>query len=83
MDGALVAALAAVPFAEAARIERGGDNLPGRPWLFDRRIAIFLAIPFAIVGHWPIYLGLAAFYAAASFFFVQHIRHGLGHSAQR
>ena len=63
--GAMVAALAALAFAEAQRIERGHETLPGRHWLFDRRIAIFLAIPFAFAGHWSAYLGLAACYAAA------------------
>ena len=60
--------------AEGARIERTG--LPeGELWLFSRRSAITLAIPFAIAGAWTSYLvGLLA-YAAISFFIIQHVRH--------
>ena len=72
--GAIVTALAALAFAEGARIERTG--LPeGELWLFSRRSAITLAIPFAIAGAWTSYLvGLLA-YAAISFFIIQHVRH--------
>jgi hypothetical protein len=72
--GALVTGLAAVAFAEAGRIERAG--LPeGELWLFSRRSAIVLAIPFALAGAWTSYLvGLLA-YAAISFFIIQHVRH--------
>ena len=72
--GALVAALAAGAFAEAARIERTAipDN---ELWLISRRSAIVLAVPFAIAGAWTSYLiGLLA-YAAISFFIIQHVRH--------
>lgn len=72
--GAMVTALAAVAFAEAARIERSGVA-DGELWLISRRSAIVLAIPFAIAGAWTSYLiGLLA-YAAISFFIVQHVRH--------
>ena len=72
--GALVTALAAIAFAEGARIERAG--LPeGELWLFSRRSGIALAIPFALAGAWTSYLvGLLA-YAAISFFIIQHVRH--------
>jgi len=72
---ALVAALAAAAFAEAARVERGRQEVPGQIWLFSRRNAIILAIPFAIAGAWPLYLAVIALYAAVSFFYLQHIRH--------
>ena len=72
--GALVTAVAAGAFAEAARIER--TPIPdGELWLVSRRSAIVLAIPFALAGAWTSYLiGLLA-YAALSFFIVQHVRH--------
>jgi len=81
--GAMVAALSAAAFAEAGRIERAGLELPASDWLFGRRIAVFLAIPFALVGHWSIYLGFAAAYAGVSFFLIQQFRHGMGQSARR
>lgn len=75
--GAMVAALSAAAFAEAARVEREGTSVSGSEWLFSRRSAIWLAIPFAVGGWWSSYLGLVALYAAASFFFLQHVRHRL------
>lgn len=81
--GALVAALSALAFAQAARVERDGAPLDGSEWMFARRNAIVLAIPFAVVGRWPLYLGSMALYAAVSFFILQQIRHGLGQSAKR
>ena len=75
--GAMMAALAAGAFAEAGRVERSGHSLPGADWHFSRRMAIWLAIPFAIGGWWSLYLGLLAFYAAGSFFIAQHWCHGL------
>ena len=47
----------------------------GELWLFSRRSAIFLAIPFALAGSWTSYLIGVALYAAISFFIVQHVRH--------
>ena len=73
--GAIVAALAATAFAEAARIERAGQAVPGATWLFSRRTAIWAAIPFAALGWWSSYLALLALYAATSFFLIQHMRH--------
>lgn len=75
--GAMVAALSAASFAEAGRAEQAGTNVSGSEWLFSRRSAIWLAIPFAVGGWWSTYLGLVAFYAAASFFILQHVRHRL------
>jgi hypothetical protein len=75
--GAMVAALSASAFAEAARVERVGASVSGSEWLFSRRSAVWLAIPFAVGGWWSSYLGLVALYAAASFFIVQHVRHRL------
>ncbi|HVL79662.1 MAG TPA: NTP transferase domain-containing protein [Sphingomicrobium sp.] len=71
----LVASLAAAAFAEAARVERGHQEVPGQVLLFSRRNAIIAAIPFAIAGAWAAYLAAAALYAAISFFYLQHIRH--------
>lgn len=73
--GALFAALTATAFAEAARIEKAGSNIPPQLWLFSRRNAIFLGLPFAIAGWWGPYLAALAGYAAVSFFVVQHFRH--------
>ncbi|MFP5329508.1 MAG: NTP transferase domain-containing protein [Alphaproteobacteria bacterium] len=76
--GALFAALTALAFAEAARVERGRLDVPGGIWLFSRRNAILAAVPFALFGAWTAYLVAAALYAAASFFFLQHVNHRLG-----
>jgi hypothetical protein len=73
--GAVVAALSAGAFAEAARLERTSAKPPGSHWLFSRRTAIWLSLPFAAAGWWSAYLGLVALYAATSFFILQHCRH--------
>jgi hypothetical protein len=74
--GALVTAAAACGFAQATRIEKASMPPGGELWLFSRRNAILLAIPFALGGVWTAYLlGLLA-YAAISFFIVQRVRHG-------
>jgi hypothetical protein len=75
--GAMLAALGACAFAEAGRVERAGRSVPGAEWHFGRRIAIWLALPFAIGGWWSLYLGLIAVYAATSFFIAQHLRHAV------
>jgi hypothetical protein len=75
--GAMMAALGATAFAEAGRIERAGRSVPGLEWHFGRRVAIWLALPFAIGGWWNLYLGLIAIYAATSFFILQHYRHAV------
>ena len=75
--GALMSALGAAAFAEAGRVERLGRALPGGEWHFSRRAAIWLALPFAIGGWWPAYLGLLSIYAATSFFIAQHFRHAV------
>lgn len=72
--GALVSAIGAVAFAEAARIER--SSMPdGEFWLFSRRSAIVLAVPFALAGAWTSYLFVLFAYAMISFFIIQHVRH--------
>ena len=72
--GAVVSALAAGAFAEAARIER--RQMPDEElWLLSRRSAIALAIPFALLGAWTSYLIVLLGYAMISFFIVQHVRH--------
>ena len=73
--GAMVAALAAIAFAEAMRIERRSIRLRGAVYLFSRRAAIWAAIPFALGGWWNVYLAAIALYAATSFFLVQHVNH--------
>ncbi len=77
--GAMVAALAAVAFAQAMHVERSAAEPPGALYLFSRRTAIWLAIPFAIGGWWELYLGVAALYASASFFVAQHFHHRVAH----
>ena len=69
------AALAALAFAEAARIERGRAGVPGEMWLFSRRNAILGFVPFAIFGGWTLGLAALALYATVSFFFVQNWHH--------
>ena len=72
--GALVSAAATAAFADAARIER--TAIPdGEVWLFSRRSAIALAIPFAFAGAWTAYLVVLLVYAAVSFFIIQNVRH--------
>jgi hypothetical protein len=68
-----MAAVAAAAFAEAARLE-GLPGAPGEQWLLSRRNAILLAIPFALFGAWTSYLVVLFVYAAASFFYLQHVR---------
>lgn len=75
--GALFAAATALAFAQAARIEKSGSDVPPQLWLFSRRNAIFLAVPFALAGWWVPLLVALACYAAISFFVVQHFRHRL------
>lgn len=72
--GAMVAAASGCAFAEAARIEKAGMGGADQ-WLFSRRNAIFLAIPFAIGGVWTAYLIAVLVYAALTFFIVQRVRH--------
>ena len=77
--GAIVSAIGAIAFAEAARIEKAGLAIPGDLWLFSRRNAIFAALPFALAGGWTGYLVTMAVYAAVSFYYTQHARHlGVG-----
>jgi len=72
--GALISAVGAVAFAEAARIER--SSMPDSEfWLFSRRSAIVLAVPFAFLGAWTSYLVILFAYAMISFFIIQHVRH--------
>ena len=73
--GALVSAGVTIAFAEAARIEKAGVSTDGELWLFSRRSAIFVAIPFALAGAWTSYLIALLVYAAVSFFIVQRVRH--------
>jgi hypothetical protein len=75
--GAFFAATTAVAFAEAARIERGTLEIPGGQWLFSRRNAILIGLPFAILGLWTLYIAFIAAYAAVSFFYTQHVHHRL------
>lgn len=77
--GAMVAALAAVAFAQAMHVERSAAEPPGALYLFSRRAAIWLAVPFAVGGWWELYLGFAALYASASFFVAQHFHHRVAH----
>ncbi|QDP20319.1 hypothetical protein [Sphingomonas xanthus] len=75
--GAVMAALSAAAFAEAGRVERIGKPVPGDQWLFSARTAIWLAVPFGLLGWWSGYIATLAAYAAASFFIAQHYRHGV------
>ena len=72
--GPLAAALAGLAFAEAARIERRGVEVPRLAWLFSRRNAVLAAVPLAIVTGWTLTIVALGLYAATSFFFVQYVR---------
>jgi hypothetical protein len=73
--GAIIAAVAAAAFAQAARTEGEKGKASWDVWLFSRRNAILAAIPFAILGAWTSYLITMFVYAAGSFFALQHLRH--------
>ena len=73
--GALVAAFTTAGFAQALKVELGGDDVPFQQYLFARRNAIVVALPFAALGWWNALLAGLALYAAASFFVVQQLRH--------
>lgn len=73
--GATLAAVVTLAFAQAARTEAAGAELPGRIWLFSRRNAIISAIPFVIAGWWLALLITLLLYAGASMFAAQHLRH--------
>jgi hypothetical protein len=73
--GAVLAAVTTIAFAQAARIERVGADLPYEIWLFSRRNAIFSIAPFVIMGWVNILLVFLLIYAGASFFLIQHWRH--------
>jgi len=75
--GALVTALAGGAFAAAMQLEAQIDVRETDVWLFSRRNAILLAIPFAIGGAWTSYLIAILIYAGFSFFLVQHVRRAL------
>jgi hypothetical protein len=81
--GAIIAALAAAAFAQAARLEAPQGRLKGEVWLFKRRNAIFAAVPFALFGAWNSYLAAMALYAATSFFLLQNVQHRLGKELTR
>jgi len=72
--GAMMAAVAAAAFAEAARLEVAPVGVHGELWLLSRRNAILAAAPFAAFGAWTSYLVALFVYAAVSFFYVQHVR---------
>jgi len=77
--GAMVAAVGAIAFSEATRIEKRGLPMPGEIWLLSRRNAILAAIPFAIFSAWTAFLVFLAAYACVSFYYTQHARHlGVG-----
>lgn len=73
--GALLAAVAAAAFAQADRIERMQAQAPLPPWLFSRRNAILVGVPFALAAGWTYYLVVLSAYAAVSLFVVQYLTH--------
>jgi hypothetical protein len=76
--GAMVTALSAAAFAQAAMLERYSSPGDWDLWLFSRRNAILLALPFALLSAWTTYLLALLAYSAASFFLVQKLRRKLG-----
>ena len=75
--GAMVTALAAAAFAQAAVLERSAPPGDWDLWLFSRRNAILVAVPFAIFGAWTSTLLVLALYSATSFFLVQRLRRAI------
>ncbi len=75
--GAMMTALAAAAFAHAMVLERTAPPGDWDLWLFSRRNAILLALPFALFGAWTAYLLVLLFYSATSFFLVQKLRRAL------
>ena len=73
--GALLAAVTACAFAQAAINEKKDVQASLPIWLFSRRNAILAVLPFAGAGAWTPYLVAVLAYAAASFFVVQFIAH--------
>ena len=72
--GAMITALSAAAFAQAAALERPVRGGEWDLWLFSRRNAIFLAVPFALFGAWTAFLVVLLGYAAVSFFLLQRLR---------
>ena len=72
--GAMVTAAAAAAFAQAAVLERSAPPGDWDLWLFSRRNAILVALPFAAFGAWTAALLVLAAYSATSFFLVQRLR---------
>jgi hypothetical protein len=73
--GAFLAAACAVAFAHADFNERAAVPPEWGMWLFSRRNAIWLGLPFALFGAWAAYLVVLLVYAGLSFFLVQRLRH--------
>ena len=71
--GAMVTALSAAAFAQAAVLERAAKG-EWDLWLFSRRNATFLAVPFALFGAWTAFLLALLLYSAVSFFLLQRLR---------
>ncbi len=71
--GAMVTALSAAAFAQAAVLERAAKG-EWDLWLFSRRNATILAVPFALFGAWTAFLLASLVYAAGSFFLLQRLR---------
>jgi len=70
----MITALSAAAFAQAAALERPATGGEWDLWLFSRRNAIFLAVPFALFGAWTAFLIVLLAYAAVSFFLLQRLR---------
>ena len=72
--GAMVTAVSAAAFAQAAALERPAKGGEWDLWLFSRRNATFLAVPFALLGAWTAFLLVLLAYAGGTFFLVQRLR---------
>lgn len=73
--GAFLAAACAAAFAQADLTERSTVPPEWGMWLFSRRNAVWLGLPFALFGAWTAYLVTLLVYSGLSFFLVQRIRH--------
>jgi len=81
--GTVVLALSAIAFLVALQGEEPSRGLPSTLFLAEPKGMAWLMLPFAAAGQWVMGLGGLALYAAGSFFWAQHGRHGRQHAGHQ